>query len=79
MLNIFPNKKSIKVIYTDIQKALDSVLHYRLMKTQYKIHNDLVSWFKEFLNGRTQQLVVNKRFSDPLPAFSGVPQSVKPL
>ena len=54
--------KSTKIIYTDIQKTFDSVSHFRLIKTlfQYKIHNSLVNWFKEFLDGRTQKLVINK-------------------
>ena len=64
------------MIYTDVQNVFDSVSHYRLIKTQYKTHNDLISSFKEFLNGRTQKVVVNKTFSDLLPVFSGVPQGM---
>ena len=72
----FLSSKSTKVIYTDIKKAFNSVSHVKLSKTllQYKIHSSLVSWFKEFLNNRTQKVVVNNTFSEYLPIFSGVPQ-----
>ena len=72
----FLSSKSTKVIYTDIKKAFDSVSHVKLIKTlsQYKIYSSLVSWFKQFLNDRTQKLVINNTFSESLPIFSGVPQ-----
>ena len=70
------------MIYTDIQKKFDSVSHYRLIKTftQSKVQNDYkhkktVSWFKEFLNQKTQKVEVNKSFSDK-PFLSGVPLEV---
>ena len=72
----FLNNKSTKVIYTDTQKAFDSASHFKLIKTlsQYKIHNSLVSWFKEFLHDRTQKVVIGNTLSESLPIFSGVPQ-----
>ena len=72
----FLSNKSTKVIYTDIQKAFDSVSHFKLIKTltQYRIHKSLVSWFKEFLDNRTQKVVIGNSFSESLPVFSGVPQ-----
>ena len=72
----FLSNKSTKVIYTDIQKAFDSVSHSKLIKTltQYRIHKSLVSWFKEFLDNRTQKVVIGNSFSESLPVFSGVPQ-----
>ena len=59
-LVLFLSNKSTKVIYTDIQKAFDSVSHFKLIKTltQYRIHKSLVSWFNEFLNNRTQKVVI---------------------
>ena len=31
-------------------------------------------WFKEFRDGKTQKVVINKTFSEYLPIFSGVHQ-----
>ena len=72
----FLSNTSTKVIYTDIQKAFDSVSHFKLIKTlsQYKIHNSLISWFREFLHDRTQKVVIGNTFSESLPIYSGVPQ-----
>ena len=75
--------KATKIVYRDIQKACDSVSHFRVIKnlSQYKIHNSLVNWIKKFLDGRTQKVVINKTFSESLPVFSGVPQGevISPL
>ena len=40
------------------------------------IIESLVSWFKEFLDNRTQKVVIGNTFSESLPVFSGVPQVV---
>ena len=71
LVSFFTNK-SINVIYTDIQKAFDSVSHLKLIKTlsKYKISKNLVEWFEEFLQDRTQRVVIGKTFSEPLPVFS---------
>ena len=70
------NNESIKVVYTDIQKAFDSVSHQRLLKilSQYGLHDSLINWFNEFLNNRSQRVVINNTLSDPLTIYSGVPQ-----
>ena len=75
LVSFFTNK-SINLIYTDIQKAFVSVSHLKLIKTlsQYKVNRNLVKWFKEFLQDRTQRVVIGNTFSEPLPVFSGVPQ-----
>ena len=75
LISFFTNK-SINVIYTDNQKAFDSFSHFKLIKTlsQYKINRNLVEWFKEFLQERTQRVVISNTFSESLPIFSGVPQ-----
>ena len=64
------------MIQFDIQKAFDSVSHIELIKTlsQYQINRNLVEWFKEFLQERTQRVVIGNTFSESLPIFSGVLQ-----
>ena len=61
------------VVYTDIQKAFDSVSHKRLLKilSQYGLHENLVNWFDNFLNNRSQRVVINNSLSDPLTIYSG--------
>ena len=70
----FLSNKSTKVIYTDIKKSFDSISHIKFIKTlsQYKIYSSLFSWFNEFLNDRTQKVVINSIFSESLPIFSGL-------
>jgi hypothetical protein len=40
----------------------------------YGISGDLLNWVKDFLQDRTQQVVINSESSTPLPVLSGVPQ-----
>ena len=70
------NNESVTVVYTDIKKAFDSVSHKRLIKIfiQYGFDDDLVNWLNEFLNNRSQRVIINNTFSDPLEIYSGVPQ-----
>ena len=79
----FLSNKSTRVIYTDIKKAFDCVSYIKLIKilSQYKIHSSLVTWFKKFLNGRTEKVIINNTFSEYLPFFSGVTQGgvISPL
>ena len=53
------------MLYTDIQKPFDLVSHQRLINplTQYGLHDSLINWFKEFLNNRTQRVLVNNTLS----------------
>ena len=66
----------IKEVYTDIQKAFDSVSHKRLLKvlSQYGLHKSLVKWLNNSLIGKSQRVVINDTLSDPLSIYSGVPQ-----
>ena len=62
------NNESVTVVYTDIKKAFDSVSHKRLIKIciQYGFDDNLVNWLNEFLNNRSQRVIINSIFSDPL-------------
>ena len=76
ILGSYLNNESIKVVYTDIQKTFDSVSHQKLIKslTQYRFYDSLINWFREFLNKRTQKVIVNNELSNSLTIFSQVPQ-----
>lgn len=66
----------VDVLYTDFQKAFDSVPHSRLLCKckAVGIQGKLLAWIKAFLTGRSQRVVVNGCSSDYMPVASGVPQ-----
>ena len=66
----------IDTIYLDFAKAFDTVPHHRLLgKLQaYGIQGKLFHWIKEFLNERTQIVMVNGVESEPTSVLSGIPQ-----
>ena len=63
-------------IYLDFAKAFDKVDHDILCHKirQLGITGKVGHWIKEFLTGRTQQVVANGMLSDIAPVISGVPQ-----
>ena len=66
----------IDAIYLDFSKAFDTVPHQRLIGKleAYGISGNILSWIKGFLQGRTQQVVVNGSTSPTAPVLSGIPQ-----
>ena len=66
----------IDIIYTDFRKAFDSVPHNRLLQklSSYGIRGNILSWFKAFLVGRQQRVILNGSFSRWSDVISGVPQ-----
>ena len=66
----------IDTVYLDFRKAFDSVPHERLIKKLegYGIKGILLEWFKNFLNGRQQRVVINGKTSDWTNVLSGIPQ-----
>ena len=64
------------MLYLDFSKAFDSVSHRLLIhKLQsFGFHAHLLNWFKAYLMGREQRVVVDSSNSDWLPVLSGVPQ-----
>ena len=66
----------VDVIYLDLKKAFDTVLHKRLLlKLQaYGICGSIFNWIQSFLNGRKQRVIVNNKSSDWADVVNGVPQ-----
>src|ERR1700690_3266471 len=56
---------SVDVIYLDLSKAFDSVVHAKLMfkLKQYGIRDNLYVWIKQFLTGRLQSVKVDDKLS----------------
>ena len=66
----------IDAIYLDFSKAFDTVPHRRLLRKleAYGITGGILRWIKGFLQGRTQQVIVNGSMSATAPVLSGIPQ-----
>ena len=66
----------LDVIYCDFMKAFDKVPHKRLLLKikNYGICGNILSWIEDFLEGRTQKIVVNNCYSKTAPVTSGIPQ-----
>ena len=67
---------SVDIIYTDFQKAFDSVPHSRLMEkiSACGIKGKARGWTQDFLTDRTQRVVVNGTTSQEGAVTSGIPQ-----
>ena len=63
-------------IYLDFSKAFDTVPHRRLLGKldAYGICGSTYNWIKDFLQGRSQQVIVNGSTSSFAPVISGIPQ-----
>ena len=74
--NMIDNKDPVDAIYLDCQKAFDTVPPKRLLLKleAYGITGKLLNWIKDFLQGRTQRVVVRGVMSEELDVWSGVPQ-----
>ena len=60
----------------DFSKAFDKVAHARLLNKleYYGVRGSLLEWFESFLHNRTQQVVIEGRYSISCDITSGVPQ-----
>ena len=72
----FSQNKSTDIIYSDIQKAFDTVCHKKLIITlqSYGINIILLKWLENYLQNRTQQVCIENVLSSSCPIVSGVPQ-----
>ena len=66
----------VDAIYLDFAKAFDTVPYRRLLgKLQaYGIKGHILNWITEYLNDRSQVVLVNGEKSNPAPVISGIPQ-----
>ena len=76
VLNILETNQNADVVYLDLSKAFDKVNHEILIhKLQLSgISGKILLWVKNFLDNRTQKVVIDGAQSDPAPVISGVPQ-----
>ena len=66
----------VGVIFLDFKKAFDSVPHTLLLKKieSIGIRKPPLKWFRNFLSGRQQRVLIDGTSSDWLPIKCGVPQ-----
>ena len=70
------DKQQLDLLILDFSKAFDLVAHKRLLsKLQYcGIHDQTLTWIKNWLTGHTQCVVVDGESSEDTSVRSGVPQ-----
>lgn len=78
MNNIYENNinKFHTSIFIDVKKAFDSISHKILLKKLelYGLGPECIKWFRSYLTGRVQKVVVNGVVSEELVVTCGVPQ-----
>ena len=74
--DIVDKSGSVSIVYTDLRKAFDSVPHdlliYKIQK--YGIKGKNLKWIEDYLDGRSQRVIVGNEQSDLALVLSGVPQ-----
>ena len=68
------NRKPTDIAFLDFSKAFDSVPHERLLfkLERYGINGSALQWFRNFLTGRMQRVVLRATCSSWSPVLSGV-------
>ena len=68
--------KEVRAIFCDISKAFDRVWHRGLLLKLESagVRGNILNWFKDYLSGRTQRVVIPGASSDLLSINAGVPQ-----
>ena len=74
--NLFTKHKQVATVFLDIRKAFDSAPHSQIISSlsQVGISGPLLDWFKDYLTGRSQRVVLDGCTSDQVAVTSCVPQ-----
>ena len=74
------NRKPTDIAFLDFSKAFDSVPHEHLLfkLERHGIDGSALQWFRNFLIGRMQRVVIRGTCSSWSPVLSGVPQTNNP-
>ena len=73
----FDDAIDIDIIYTDILKAFDTVLHSKLISVLQScgVCNNVLNWVMSFISHRKQCVCINDTYSSFCDITSGVPQA----
>ena len=76
LVEAYNNKDQVDITILDFSKAFDTVPHRKLLHklNNYGIDGNLNRWIGQFLNNRTQRVMVDGEFSSFGDVLSGVPQ-----
>lgn len=76
IIDSFSAKSQLDTVFTDFEKAFDSVDHYLLIHKLKKFGfcDPLLTWLTSFLTNRIQLVKLNQFVSEPIHVLSGVPQ-----
>lgn len=68
--------QGVDCVYMDFQKAFDTVPHKRLLSKleAYNLGEEMISWIRDYLSGRKQQVSINGANSKWHEVTSGIPQ-----
>ena len=69
--------KGVRMVFLDISKAFDKVWHRGLLLKLERlgVRDPLLKWFRSYLTGRKQQVIIDGQSSDWRQIEAGVPQS----
>ena len=71
------SRSGVVLLLLDLSAAFDTVDHNKLINilaTQLRIQGTALKWFKSYLCGRTQKVLIGEAFSEPLELSFGIPQ-----
>ena len=71
------SKSGVVLVLIDLSAAFDTVDHNKLLNIlakQLNIQGTALKWFKSYLKGRTQRVIIDNHLSEPLELQFGVPQ-----
>ena len=76
ILTSLPKGHEVDVIFLDLEKAFDNVSYGKLVEKLniFGIEMQLSHWFKCYLTGRQERVILDGEYSDWLKVTSGVPQ-----
>ena len=71
------SRSGVVLVLIDLSAAFDTVCHNKLiniLSNELKIQGVALKWFKSYLKGRTQRVLIDDHLSEPLELSFGVPQ-----
>ncbi|MHB9317265.1 RNA-directed DNA polymerase, partial [Fusobacterium polymorphum] len=71
------NHKEVILVTLDLSAAFDTIDHSTLLErlhTRFGLEGTVLEWFRSYLEGRSQRVMIKSEFSQPTALACGVPQ-----